>query len=265
MFFSELPKNIQTAIFKLTTDDEFQHRFATDKTLDEIDELKYNKAGSFREGLQVLFKADTYKDIQLSPLTLGKISLLWYMNNDYFSSNKTILQADDNSTDVFLYILQTPFNQLDIFDSYTNAFKYVQNVLNITYEQAKMLIINIIRTSFSPLKKFSSPNIKGKINVRYDGYWLTTLAAIVHSVTGYDTDYIIQKMPVTEVSLYYVVWKKLRGDEVIEHTEEEILILQDQRASMLIVEYLAEKGIIKEDQIQHYYQIIITDPNKKCK
>lgn len=91
MFFSELPKNIQTAIFKLTTDDEFQHRFATDKTLDEIDELKYNKAGSFREGLQVLFKADTYKDIQLSPLTLGKISLLWYMNNDYFSANKTIL------------------------------------------------------------------------------------------------------------------------------------------------------------------------------
>ena len=43
MFFSKLPKEIQGAIFQLTKD-KFQHRFATDKELDELDNLKNNPA-----------------------------------------------------------------------------------------------------------------------------------------------------------------------------------------------------------------------------
>ena len=42
MYFSKLPKDIQQAIFQLTKDKEFQHRFATDKELDELDSLKNN-------------------------------------------------------------------------------------------------------------------------------------------------------------------------------------------------------------------------------
>jgi hypothetical protein len=41
------------------------------------------------------------------------------------------------------------------------------------------------------------------------------MAALVHTVTGFDTDYIIRNMPVTEVCLYYVAWKKINGGEVI--------------------------------------------------
>lgn len=48
MYFSKLPKEIQQAIFNLTTDKEFQHRFATDKELDELDNLKNNPAEEFK-------------------------------------------------------------------------------------------------------------------------------------------------------------------------------------------------------------------------
>ena len=44
MYFSKLPENIKAAIVKLTTDDEFQHRFGTDKILDEIEGFKINRA-----------------------------------------------------------------------------------------------------------------------------------------------------------------------------------------------------------------------------
>jgi hypothetical protein len=44
MYFSELPEHIKNAIIQLTTDDEFQHRFGTDKVLDEIEGLKVNRA-----------------------------------------------------------------------------------------------------------------------------------------------------------------------------------------------------------------------------
>ena len=40
MYFSKLPKEIQGAIFQLTKDKEFQHRFATDKELEELVTLK---------------------------------------------------------------------------------------------------------------------------------------------------------------------------------------------------------------------------------
>lgn len=48
MYFSNLPKNVQNAVFQMTKDKEFQHRFATDKELDELDNLKNNPAEEFK-------------------------------------------------------------------------------------------------------------------------------------------------------------------------------------------------------------------------
>jgi len=48
MYFSKLPKTIQHAILQLTKDKIFQHRFATDKELDELDNLKNNPAEEFK-------------------------------------------------------------------------------------------------------------------------------------------------------------------------------------------------------------------------
>lgn len=266
MFFSELPKKIQKEIYLLTKDEQFQQRFATDKVLDDIDQMKYDKGIAFRQSIQLLFKKDIFNDIQLKSLTLGKISLLWYMENDYFTGKKYLYQADEMATDQFFYVIQTPFQQLNIYKIPQMAYKYVENVLKIDYETAKILAVLLIKIAFSPLKKFQTPNIKGKIQVFYDSFWATSLAVIVHNTTGFDTDYIIQKMPVSEVCLYYIAWKKMNGgNDVIQRTEEQILILQDQRASMLIVEYLIQKGKIKQEQKQHYYTLITTDPSKMCK
>lgn len=265
MFFSKLPQHLQREIYLLTKDDQFQHRFSTDKALDDIDAMKYDKVVSFRQSIQVLFKHDIYNDKVIHPLTLGKISLLWYIDNDYFSSQKYIYQADNMATDQFFYVIQTPFQQLSIYDIPSKAYKYVQLQMKIDYEMAKTLAIMLIKIGFSPLKKFSTPNIQGKIQTHYDAVWMTTLAATVHNVSGYDTDYIIQKMPVSEVCFYFVVWKKMNGGQMVQRTEQQILILQDQRAAMLIVEYLIQKGKIKEEQKEHWYNVIITDPDKKCK
>lgn len=265
MFFSQLPKNLQREIYLLTKDDQFQHRFATDRALDDIDAMKYDKMISFRQSLQLLFKGDFYNQNVLKPLTLGKISILWYLENDYFSGDKYLYQASQAATDQFFYVIQTPFQQLSIHDIPTKSFKYVQLVMKLDYNIAKTIAVLLIKIGFSPLKKYQTPNIKGKIQLHYDAMWTTSLAATVHSTTGFDTDYIIQKMPVTEVCLYYVIWKRMNSSEVVQRTEEEILILQDQRAAMLIVEYLIQKGKIKEEQKEHYYQMIITDPDKKCK
>lgn len=189
--------------------------------------------------------------------------MLWYIENDYFSSKKYIFQADQGATDQFFYVIQTPFQQLDIYTISQKSYKYVENVLKIDYETAKLLAVLMIKIAFSPLKKFEQPNIKGKIQAHYDAFWTSTMAALVHTVTGFDTDYIIRNMPVTEVCLYYVAWKKINGGEVIQRTEEQILILQDQRASMLIVEYLIQKGKIPQEQKTKWYTIITTDPAKK--
>lgn len=203
--------------------------------------------------------------IQILPLTLGKISILWYINNDFFSGQKYIFQADKQAIDQFFYVIQTPFQQLSIYEISYLSQNFVEDILKIDYETAKLLAVLLIKIAFSPLKKFSTPNIKGKIQAYYDAVWMTSLAATVHSVSGYETDYIIKKMPVTEVCLYYVSWKKMNGGQIVERTEQQILILQDQRAAMLIVEYLIQKGKIKEEQKEHWYNIIITDPDKKCK
>ena len=42
MYFGSLPQSLQIEVFNLTTDDEFQKRFAEDETLDQLDELKYD-------------------------------------------------------------------------------------------------------------------------------------------------------------------------------------------------------------------------------
>lgn len=189
--------------------------------------------------------------------------MLWYIENDFFSSKKYIFQADQLAIDQFFYVIQTPFQQLNIYDIPQKAYKYVENVLKMDYKTAKMLAVLMIKIAFSPLKKFEQPNIKGKIQAHYDAFWVSTMAALVHTVTGFDTDYIIRNMPVTEVCLYYVAWKKINGSEVIQRTEEQILILQDQRASMLIVEYLIQKGKIPQEQKTKWYTIITTDPTKK--
>lgn len=54
MNFRNLPHHIQEGIKALTIDEEFQHRFATDKILDEIDEMKTNMADEYQSLKMVL-------------------------------------------------------------------------------------------------------------------------------------------------------------------------------------------------------------------
>lgn len=106
MYFSKLPKDVQLAIFNLTTDKEFQHRFATDKVLDELDDLKNNPAEELKAlqavlGLDVSFSGYTAK-----LLTPAKWAYLWATGSPFIVNEKEPTLLD---VDYFLYVLDNRY------------------------------------------------------------------------------------------------------------------------------------------------------------
>jgi aspartyl-tRNA synthetase len=103
MNFRNLPKHIQEGIKLLPTDDEFQHRFATDKVLDEIDAMKTNMADEYKSLQLVLGNNLKIGDRTFHPITPAMWSFLWVIDSPFVNYDKTVNDVD---IDLFLYLLE---------------------------------------------------------------------------------------------------------------------------------------------------------------
>lgn len=101
MYFKLLPEHIKEAIVKLTKDEEFQHRFATDEILDKIDDMKINHAEEYQLLLSIFGKKHVIENIELPFITPGIWSFLWSIKSPIvFAEEITNIDVD-----IFMYVL----------------------------------------------------------------------------------------------------------------------------------------------------------------
>lgn len=155
MYFKKLPDHIKEAITKLTCDDEFQHRFATDKRLDEIDEMKENLPDEYKSILSVL-ECETFVEGKVvKHITPAMWAILWIAQSPF-----ALAEADANFTindiDFFLYLLYEGIGDGNIAELFTKSIGYSSTVLKIEIEEALTIVINSIKHAFRPLKLFPS-------------------------------------------------------------------------------------------------------------
>lgn len=136
MYFNKLPQHLQVQIEKLTRDDEFQHRFGTDKQLDQIENMKLDKPTLSRQFEYLINGYETISSKKLHPLTLSKVTFLWLRNSPFFLSNidiDTITQAD---LDLFFYVLDTNMRDISLNYSKTNSINYFKkHYSQLTFEE----------------------------------------------------------------------------------------------------------------------------------
>lgn len=259
MNFRNVPPEIQQGIRELVTDEEFQKRFRTDQKLDEIDEMKQNLASEYKS-LMLIFNNEIIIDNKsYKSLTAGIWAFLWAIDSPIINYNKEIRPLD---CDIFFYILEHGVRKFNASEIVSNAINYTSNVLNLTFDEALNIILTIIKVSFRALNLF--PKVKAQGRSSFDAEWLTSLVTKVHVVTGYTPEYIINDLALSTACYYFAQYIRMNGNEQIyKRTDEEILKLEDHRASELVVERLIEKGYIKEEDKNKWVEIITTPPNKK--
>lgn len=259
MYFKDLPKDIQAGIFQLTKDEQFQKRFATDKVLDEIEQMKFNRAQELKI-LQLL----TMNKVQINQRWVKGItpvmwSNLWIMNNAFISNTQKLSEID---IDVFMYMLE---NDVELFDPVIvldRSFNYcVKN--NISLETATNIILVSIKLAFKPLNLFPKIN-KTPNNLLYDGDWLTSLITKVNAVTGYSPEKIMNDLSMTAVCFYFAQFARMNGNDAIyQRTPEQLLKLQDERCCELIVERLVENHVISPEMKNQIFKKISSVPDTK--
>lgn len=127
MFFSKLSNPIQKAIFNLTKDKEFQHRFATDKELDELDRLKNDSAEEFKSLQAVLGFEVSISNHKSKLLTPAKWAFLWATSSPFATVGKEPKPVD---IDYFLYILDNGIEDGDPVSLLNKSLNYVSRLRN---------------------------------------------------------------------------------------------------------------------------------------
>lgn len=259
MYFRTLPKHIQEGIKELTVDEEFQQRFATDKVLDEIDEMKTNMADEYKCIQLVIGNKIKINEKLFSALTPLMWSFLWVIDSPFVNYEKNVKEVD---IDLFFYILENGVGDGDTVRIITDSLQYTEKHFQMTYDECLNIITTIIKMSFKPLNLFPKTNMAGRND--FDADWLTSLITKVHAVTGYSPDYIMKEMSLTSACYYFAQYRRMNGSEnIFKRTDEEILILEDKRACEMIIERLIEKKVITEDEREKWLKEISTSPKNK--
>lgn len=257
MYFKLLPENIKAAIQKLTVDEVFQERFGTDKRLDEIDDMKENKAEEYKALLSVYGKKLIIDNHIIPNLTPAMWSFLWATGSPFVSSHR---EPTENDVDYFMYILYNGITSENAATVFTESLNFCEEKLNMKYSEALLIIINVIKYAFRPLKLFPATG-GGYGKLSFDADWLTSLVARVHNVTGYTPDYIINELPITACCYYFAQYARIQGVENIhKRTDEEILILQNERVSELICERLIELEVFPPEEFSKWKRVMLTKP-----
>lgn len=256
MYFKLLPEHIKEAIVKLTKDDVFQQRFATDEELDKIEAMKINYQEEALMIEAILNNSIVINNIEIPLLTPAKWAYLWTLRSPIVYENEKISYLD---IDIFTYILfkGTSHRKTDLI---TNAAGFCQSI-NLDYETAIAIIKKIIQISFRPLNLF--PEIgDGGGQLIFDADWLTLTVARVHNVTGYTPEYILHNLSLSAVCYYFAQYSRINGvKNIYRRTDEEVLILQMERSVDLICDRLIELNVFSPSERLKYRMIMLTPPD----
>lgn len=257
MNFKHLPNDVKQAIKALTTDQEFQDRFAKDKILDQLEAEKYNSRDEYLALLTVLNKKIVFNNLELKTITPAIWSFL-YISKSPFVSNKGNITTSD--VDFVLYILANGLNNVGSSSQqiYMNSIGFCQEH-NINVLEAAEVIIEIIKISFRPLKMFPTTYNTTQSSPRFDADWLTGIVAKVHQVTGLTPREIINQMSLTQCCYYFAQYARMNSTQEIHmRSDEEIIKAMGQRTVELILQRLLEINIIKNEDVQKYRLLMNT-------
>lgn len=158
MYFSTLPNYIQIQIAKLPKDKEFQDRFATDKQLDEIEEMKTNMADQFKCLQLVLNNKLQINGKPYNCLTPSIWSYLWVIDSPFVNYEKEVKETD---IDLFFYILHNGLGNGDPVSLFLKSIQFTKKI-GIDYQQALSTILSLIKISFKPLNLFPKSGQGGR-------------------------------------------------------------------------------------------------------
>lgn len=196
----------------------------------------------------------------MNPITPAIWCFLWVINSPFVNYEKEIKEVD---IDLFYYILDNGIGDGDPIRLLSESLQYTSNHLQISYEEAHGILSTMIRLSFKPLNLFPKSVSSGKKSI-FDADWLTALITKVHEVTGYTPDYIMNEMSLTSACYYFAQYRRMNSnDEIYKRTDEEILILEDKRASEMVVDRLIERGIFPIEEREKWLNQITTPHHKK--
>lgn len=259
MYFKTLPKHIQTAISNLTKDEIFQERFRTDKRLDEIDEMKENLDEEYQSFLALMNQKIKINDREVFCITPAMWTFLYVCSSPFVDSEKTPSTSD---VDIFMYILENGLNEFDTIELFMKSIDYCKKN-GIDLKTAVDIILLSIKIAFRPLKLFPKMT-GGSTKPVYDCDWITCLVSKVHAVTGYSPDYIMKELSLTSACFYFAQHRRILGDDTIyKRTDEEILLLQDDRCCEMICDRLIELEVFPPEEKQKWKREMITPPNNK--
>lgn len=282
MVFSSLPQHIQYAIYKLTTDDEFQKRFGEDQVLDQLDELKYdpfiewceyqtamhNKFCCVLKNNLKFLKLRYLKflkqfiechhlferHVEIEPMTLALWAYLYTIKSPVVS-----IEEDENISildiNIFFYLLQTKDYGCTPGELLTNSMNYCTDKMNLSELEAIEIFQKIIKINFRVLNMFPKLKIERKSVFNVD--WMTSIATKVKQVSSYSTQEIYKEVPFCEIYYLFAQYCRQNGSEAIYlRTEEEIQIEIDLRSTELVVDRLIEKNVIEQDDRDYYIKQI---------
>ena len=175
MKFCSVPIQIQREILKLTTDEEFQERFANDEVLNQLDALKYDSFIQYNE----LLVTALHSDIKLNgksfkPITLALWSYLYIIKSPIIFEDKKISMVD---LDMFFYLLETK-NFASLNEVLQKSMNYCNTKLPLTGQQIKTVFQNLLKISFRALNMFPKYRFEGA-KPAFNVDWMTSIATKV--------------------------------------------------------------------------------------
>ena len=259
MVFSSLPPEIQFEIYKLTTDDQFQDRFGKDKTLDQLEELKYNPFIQYCQFQLLNHNKLDFNGIILEPLTLSLWAFLYSIKSPVAVEEESITMIDIN---LFFYLLQTKKYNVQLKQLYIDSLNYCTEKMKMTEQQAVDIFRKLLQINFRVLNMF--PRMKTNKKPVYNADWMTSIVTKVHQVSSYSTQQLYNQISFCEVYYLFAQYCRENGSEAIYlRTEEEIQIQIDKRSTELVVDRLIEKNVIEAKDRDYYIKQIHVIKEKK--
>ena len=252
MRFSQVPIELQVHIEELQRDEVFKERFATDKILDQLDQLKYDPYIQYNQIQLLLHNKLKFCGKQFQPMTLGLWAYLYTIKSPLVFEERKITTVD---ADVFFYLLETKDFSLSIDDLVATSMNYSKTTLGFTKEQTEDVIQKMFKVSLRVLNLF--PRLQLEKKPVFNADWITSIVTKVSQVSSYSTQQLYKQVPICEVYYLFAQYCREKGSEAIFlRTEEQILAEQDLRATTLIVERLIELGHIDESNKEYYIKLI---------
>lgn len=259
MNFSQVPKQIQPYILKLTADQEFQERFANDEVLNQLDQLKYDPFIQFNQFQLVLNEQLDFCNIKFKPITLALWSYLYIIKSPLIVEEGKITTVD---VDLFFYLLETK-NFASLKTVLEKSTNFCYNTYQLNAIELKDCLQKIIKVSFRVLNMFPKLKLEGTKPV-FNVDWLTSIATKAAQVSNYNIKQVYNEISICQAYYLFAQYCREKGSESIYlRTEEEIMQEEDLRSSTLVVERLIELKVIEQKDKEYFINLIHSEQEKE--